>query len=49
MENENPRFAPIKFVYVMDILEKFGRNVFHRMKKLSFPNKSEDEISKLPF
>lgn len=33
----------------MDILEKFGRYVFQRMKALSFPNKTEYELENIPY
>lgn len=47
MDNEAPLFAPLKFIHVVDILETFSGYVFLRMKKLSFPNKTDDEIKKL--
>ena len=47
MDNEVPIFAPLKYVHVMDILDSFGEYVFMRMKKLSFPNLSDDELKKL--
>ena len=47
MDNEAPLFAPLKFIHVIDILETFSGYVFLRMKKLSFPNKTDDEIKKL--
>lgn len=47
IDNENPKFAPIKFVYIMDILETFKLFVFNRMKKLAFPNLSDDKIERL--
>lgn len=49
MDNEAPLFAPLKFIHVIDILETFSGYVFLRMKKLSFPNKTDDEIKKLTF
>jgi hypothetical protein len=32
----------------MDILERFRGYIFMRMKKLSFPNKSDAELENLP-
>ncbi|KRX02875.1 hypothetical protein PPERSA_04078 [Pseudocohnilembus persalinus] len=49
IENENPRFAPIKYVYIIDILEQFGRNVLNRMKRLTFPQKTYSELEKTNF
>lgn len=48
IDNEEPRFAPIKWVYVMDILERFRSFIFMRMKKLSFPNKTDEELQNMP-
>ena len=44
VENDFPKFYPVKFVFVMDILEQFGIFVFERMKALSFVNLSEEKI-----
>lgn len=44
IENDAPKFYPVKYVYVMDIVEQFGIFVFERMKALSFVNMSEEKI-----
>lgn len=41
IDNERPNFAPIKFIYVIDILETFGRFVIERLLKLSYPGYSD--------
>ena len=44
IENDAPKFYPVKYVYVLDIVEQFGIFVFERMKNLSFVNMSEEKI-----
>lgn len=44
VENDFPKFYPVKYVYVIDIVEQFGIFVFERMKSLSFVNLGEEKI-----
>ena len=44
IKNDNVKFAPIKYVYVMDILETLRGFVFMRMKTLAFPNLDEKRL-----
>lgn len=41
IDNEKTFFAPIKYVYIIDILETFGKFVIERLMKLSYPNYSD--------
>lgn len=47
IDNEKPLFAPIKYVYVIDILETFGKFVIERLLKLAYPNYSDQRISEI--
>lgn len=44
VENDFPKFYPVKYVYVIDIVEQFGIFVFERMKSLCFVNLGEEKI-----
>ncbi|KAL4504159.1 hypothetical protein ABPG72_020997 [Tetrahymena utriculariae] len=48
-DNDQPRFAPYKYVYIMDILDSFSKFVFQRMKKLSFPQYTSEKLKTLTF
>lgn len=37
IDNEMPLFAPLKYVYAVDILETFGKFVIDRLLRLSYP------------
>ena len=41
IDNEKPMFAPFKYVYVIDILETFGKFVIERLLRLAYPNYSD--------
>lgn len=47
VENDQPKFYPLKFVYVADIIEEFGNLVFQRMKKLAFPHLPDEKLKEL--
>ena len=37
----------MKFAYVIEIVEMFGLNVFKRIKALSFPTYSQEQLNEL--
>ena len=41
IDNEKIFFAPIKYVFIIDILETFGKFVIERLMRLSYPNYSD--------
>lgn len=41
IDNDKPLFAPVKYVYIIDILETFGKFVIDRLLKLSYPQYSD--------
>ena len=47
IETEEPSFYPVKYVYVIDMIEVFSKLVFERIKKLSFPNLTDEELKKV--
>ncbi|EGR27329.1 hypothetical protein IMG5_197970 [Ichthyophthirius multifiliis] len=48
-DNEQPKFSPYKYVYIMDILDSFSKFVFQRMKKLAFPTYNAEKLKNLTF
>ena len=41
------KFHALKFAYVLEIVEKFGIQVFERIKMLSFPNLPNERIQQI--
>ena len=41
------KFHALKFAYVIEIVEMFGLNVFKRIKALSFPTYSQEQLNEL--
>jgi hypothetical protein len=46
-DTDKPQFHPIKFIYIIDILENFSMYVFGRMKSLAFPHLPPEKLNHL--
>jgi hypothetical protein len=44
-DTSNAKFHALKFAYVVEIVDRLGILVFERIKKLSFPNLTQDKIA----
>ncbi|CAD8189870.1 unnamed protein product [Paramecium octaurelia] len=47
IDNDKPLFAPVKYVYIIDILETFGKFVIERLLKLSYPQYTDQKIAEI--